>query len=103
MPPYPAPPQVPPFLLTEQALVVIQELVQLLSNHREQHWQLMTQLLFNFHIWSRPAFSVRIGHIEFLSTVVRSNLGECRSEFGVKYFLDIIRVHYRLIHSTTDY
>lgn len=74
---------------------MIQELVQLLSNHGEQHWQLMTHLLFNFHIWSRPAFSVRIGHIEYLSAVVRGNLGECRLEFGVKYFLDIIRVHYR--------
>ena len=84
----------PPSLLTVQALSMIQELVELLSNHHEQHWQLMTHLLFNFHIWSRPDFCVRIGHTQYISTVIRGNLAACRSEFGVQYFLDVIRVFY---------
>ena len=84
-----------PSLLTVQALTVIQELVALLSNHSEQYWQLMRHLLFNFHIWSRPDFSVRIGHTHFILTVVRDNLKECRSEFGVHYFLDVVRIFYR--------
>ena len=91
----PSRPQVTPSQLTVQALTVIQELVALLSNHNEQYWQLMRHLLFNFHIWSCPDFSVRIGHTNYILTVVRDNLKECRAEFGVHYFLDVIRIFYR--------
>jgi hypothetical protein len=95
--------KVTPSQLTVQALTVIQELVALLSNHNEQYWQLMRHLLFNFHIWSRPDFSVRIGHTNYILTVVRDNLKECRAEFGVHYFLDVIRIFYSSIgsHVTT--
>ena len=109
--------------------------------------EIYRHLLFDFHIWSRPQFSVQIGmwtnawlhsihcyviqehtangglhhvtsfesslvtkfhslilpffhspgHTQYISTIVKDNMTECRTEFGVQFMLDTIRVFYRLV------
>ena len=53
--------KVPPSCLTVQALTAIQQLTEQFSQHSEQRYGVYKHLLFNFKIWSRPSFSVRIG------------------------------------------
>lgn len=53
--------QVAPSSLTEGALAAVQNLVDLLSHSPEQHLSIYRYLLFDFRIWSRPPFAVRIG------------------------------------------
>ena len=53
--------KVPPSCLTVQALTAIQQLTEQFSQHPEQRYGVYKHLLFNFKIWSRPSFSVRIG------------------------------------------
>ena len=53
--------KVPPSCLTVQALTAIQQLTEQFSQHSEQRYSVYKHLLFNFKIWSRPSFTVRIG------------------------------------------
>lgn len=53
--------KVPPSCLTVQALTAIQQLTEQFSQHSEQRYGVYKHLLFNFKIWSRPSFTVRIG------------------------------------------
>ena len=52
---------VPPSCLTVQALTAIQQLTEQFSQHPEQRYGVYKHLLFNFKLWSRPSFTVRIG------------------------------------------
>ena len=53
--------KVPPSCLSVQALTAIQQLTEQFSQHPEQRYGVYKHLLFNFKIWSRPSFAVRIG------------------------------------------
>ena len=37
---------------------------------------------------------MQIGHIQYLSTLIKSDRKYFRKKFGVQYFLDVIRAHY---------
>ena len=56
--------------------------------------QIHQSILFDFRIWSRSQFTVQIGHIQYLSTLIKSDRKYFRKKFGVQYFLDVIRAHY---------
>ena len=66
-------PQVAPTSLTEGALAAVQKLVDLLSHFPEQSTNVYRYLLFDFRIWSRPPFSVRIGML--VGVTVRYEVG----------------------------
>ncbi|XP_020371025.1 neurobeachin-like protein 2 isoform X1 [Rhincodon typus] len=51
-------------------------------------------LLFDFRIWSHSDFAVRLGHIQYLSTIVKDHKQRIRKKYGVQYILDSIRTHY---------
>lgn len=51
-------------------------------------------ILFDFRIWSRSDFPVRIGHIQYLSTIIKDDRRHFRKLFDVQYLLDVIRSHY---------
>ncbi|XP_062913330.1 neurobeachin-like protein 2 isoform X4 [Mobula hypostoma] len=51
-------------------------------------------LLFDFRIWSHSDFAVRIGHIQYLSTITKDHKQRIRKKYGVQYVLDSIRTHY---------
>ncbi|KAL4217498.1 Neurobeachin-like protein 1 [Mactra antiquata] len=51
-------------------------------------------IMFDFRIWSRSDFPVRIGHIQYLSTIIKDDRRHFRKMFGVQYILDVIRSHY---------
>ncbi|XP_063308911.1 neurobeachin-like protein 2 isoform X7 [Pelobates fuscus] len=59
----------------------------LLLHHFYQH------LLFDFRIWSSSDFAVRIGHIQYLLSIMKDYKQRIRKKYGVQYILDSIRRH----------
>ncbi|XP_071415968.1 neurobeachin-like protein 2 isoform X2 [Pithys albifrons albifrons] len=55
---------------------------------------LYQHLLFDFRIWSNSDFAVRLGHIQYLGSVVKEHRQRVRRKYGVQYVLDSIRTHY---------
>ncbi|XP_058878753.1 neurobeachin-like protein 2 isoform X3 [Acipenser ruthenus] len=55
---------------------------------------LYQHLLFDFRIWSHGDFAVRLGHIQYVSSIIKDNKQRIRRKYGVQYVLDSIRTHY---------
>ncbi|XP_054846873.1 neurobeachin-like protein 2 [Eublepharis macularius] len=51
-------------------------------------------LLFDFRIWSNSDFAVRLGHIQYLSNIIKDHKQRIRKKYGVQYILDSIRTYY---------
>ncbi|XP_072858872.2 neurobeachin-like protein 2 isoform X3 [Pogona vitticeps] len=51
-------------------------------------------LLFDFRIWSNCDFAVRLGHIQYLSNIIKDPKQKVRKKYGVQYILDSIRTYY---------
>uniref|UniRef100_A0A4W3HXN9 Neurobeachin-like protein 2 n=1 Tax=Callorhinchus milii TaxID=7868 RepID=A0A4W3HXN9_CALMI len=77
-------------------LVAVQLLIEQVSI--EKNTQLLHQmyqfLLFDFRIWSHGDFPFRIGHIQYLSTIIKDNRKLFRKKYGVQFLLDTIRMYY---------
>lgn len=87
--------KVNPELIDVNVLMAVQLLVEasvatskVLTNHLHQY------VLFDFRVWSKSAFPVRIGHIQYLSTIIKDDKKAFRKKYGVQYFLDVIRGYY---------
>lgn len=55
---------------------------------------LYQHLLFDFRIWSKSDFAVRLGHIQYLSSTIKDHKQRIRKKYGVQYVLDSIRTYY---------
>ena len=90
--------QAKPELIDVNVLMAAQLLIELAQGLPNQDQKLLHQIyqniLFDFRIWSRSQFPVQIGHIQYLSTLVKSDRKYFRRKFGVQFLLDVIRAHY---------
>ncbi|KAM4821388.1 neurobeachin-like protein 2 [Thomomys bottae] len=59
---------------------------------------LYQHLLFNFHLWSLSDFAVRLGHIQYMSSIFRERRQKLRKKYGVQFILDALRTHYSPQH-----
>uniref|UniRef100_A0A8C7YWS5 Neurobeachin-like 1 n=1 Tax=Oryzias sinensis TaxID=183150 RepID=A0A8C7YWS5_9TELE len=77
-------------------LVATQLLIEQVTQERNQALlqQLHVHLLFNFNIWSKGDFPLRIGHIQYMSTVIKDDRKQFRRKYGVQFLLDTVRLHY---------
>uniref|UniRef100_A0A4W6E545 Neurobeachin like 1 n=1 Tax=Lates calcarifer TaxID=8187 RepID=A0A4W6E545_LATCA len=77
-------------------LVAVQLLIEQVTYEKNQALlqQLHTHLLFNFNIWNKGDFPLRIGHIQYMSTVIKDNRKQFRKKYGVQFLLDTIRLYY---------
>ncbi|KAM7336917.1 hypothetical protein ACRRTK_003036 [Alexandromys fortis] len=55
---------------------------------------LYQHLLFNFHLWTLSDFAVRLGHIQYMSSIVREHRQKLRKKYGIQFILDALRTHY---------
>lgn len=55
---------------------------------------LYTDICFNFNIWSKMLFQITLGHVQYLSAMIKNDRKYFRKKFGVQYFLDVIRQYY---------
>ncbi len=51
-------------------------------------------ILFDFRIWTESDISVRIAHVQLISTYLKDNPEYFREMFGISFLLKIIRSHY---------
>ncbi|XP_059693882.1 neurobeachin-like protein 2 isoform X2 [Haemorhous mexicanus] len=63
---------------------------------------LYQHLLFDFRIWSNSDFAVRLGHIQYLASVVKDHKQRIRKKYGVQFILDSIRTYYGEKTAATD-
>ena len=85
-----------PSLIDVNVLMASQLLVELAQSSQDSKllYQVYQHILFDFRIWSRSQFCVQIGHIQYLSTLIKSERKYFRRKFGVQFLLDVIRSHY---------
>ncbi|KAJ3584809.1 hypothetical protein NHX12_015304, partial [Muraenolepis orangiensis] len=71
-------------------------LVEQVTNEKNQPLlqQLYTHLLFTCSTWSQGDFPTRIGHIQYMSTVIKDNRKQFRKRYGIQFLLDTIRMFY---------
>ena len=82
-------------LIDVPVLMSIQKLIETLQHSNEVLMPCIFQyILFNFSIWSRCEFAIRIGHIQYLSTLIKDNPTYFRTRFGTEFILDVIRTYY---------
>ncbi|XP_037705448.1 neurobeachin-like protein 2 isoform X3 [Choloepus didactylus] len=55
---------------------------------------LYQHLLFSFPLWTLSDFAVRLGHIQYMSSIVREHRQKLRKKYGVQFILDSLRIHY---------
>uniref|UniRef100_A0A667HB29 Neurobeachin like 1 n=1 Tax=Lynx canadensis TaxID=61383 RepID=A0A667HB29_LYNCA len=88
--------KVPSALMDVNVLMAIQLLIEQVS--LEKNMQLLQQmyqyLLFDFRIWNRGDFPFRIGHIQYLSTIIKDSRRVFRKKYGVQFLLDTLRIYY---------
>ncbi|XP_069568849.1 neurobeachin-like protein 1 isoform X2 [Brachyistius frenatus] len=77
-------------------LVAVQLLIEQVTYENNQALleQLHAHLLFNFNIWNKGDFPLRIGHIQYMSTVIKDNRKQFRKKYGVQFLLDTVRLYY---------
>jgi hypothetical protein len=89
-------------LIDVPVLMSIQRLIETLQHSNEVLMPCIFQyILFNFSIWSRCEFAIRIGHIQYLSTLIKDNPTYFRTRFGTEFILDVVRTYYISDVSTT--
>jgi hypothetical protein len=51
-------------------------------------------IIFQFNIWNKADYSIRIGHITYISTIIKDDKKYFRKNYGVQFFLDIIKTYF---------
>lgn len=62
--------------------------------------QIYENVVFNFAIWSACDFQLRIGHIQFISTIVKDKPSQFKKSYGVQFLLDVIKMYYAGKHES---
>ena len=86
-----------PSLIDVNVLMAAQLMVEMATTmNKDQRLlsQIYHSILFDFRIWSKSEFHVQIGHIQYLSTLIKEDRKYFRRRFGVQFFLDVVRQHY---------
>ncbi|XP_067686159.1 neurobeachin-like protein 1 [Haliotis asinina] len=82
-------------LVDVNVLMAVQLLVESCASFNKTLLQHLYQfVLFDFRVWSKSDFPVRIGHIQYLSTIIKDDRKYFRKKYGVQYILDTIRTYY---------
>ncbi|CAF0785781.1 unnamed protein product [Brachionus calyciflorus] len=51
-------------------------------------------IIFDFRIWNKADYEIRIGHIQYISTIIKDDKKYFRKKYGIQFFLDIIRTYF---------
>ncbi|XP_077874001.1 neurobeachin-like protein 1 isoform X2 [Ictidomys tridecemlineatus] len=88
--------KVPGTLMDVNVLMAIQLLIEQVSLEKNMPLlqQMYQYLLFDFRIWNRGDFPFRIGHIQYLSTIIKDSRRIFRKKYGVQFLLDTLRIYY---------
>ena len=51
-------------------------------------------LVFDFRIWNKADYEIRIGHVQYISTIIKDDKRYFRKKYGIQFFLDVIKTHF---------
>jgi hypothetical protein len=51
-------------------------------------------LIFDFRIWNKAEYEIRIGHIQYISTIIKDDKKYFRKKYGIQFFLDTIKTYF---------
>ncbi|XP_023565929.1 neurobeachin-like protein 1 [Octodon degus] len=88
--------KVPSTLMDVNVLMAVQLLIEQISLEKNVLLlqQMYQYLLFDFRVWNRGDFPFRIGHIQYLSTIIKDSRRVFRKKYGVQFLLDTLRIYY---------
>ncbi|XP_069839468.1 neurobeachin-like protein 1 isoform X4 [Dendropsophus ebraccatus] len=88
--------KVPGHFMDVNVLMAVQLLIEQVSVEKNSALlqQMYQFLLFDFRIWNRGDFPFRIGHIQYLSTIIKDSRKLFRKKYGVQFLLDTLRIYY---------
>ncbi|XP_059473157.1 neurobeachin-like protein 1 isoform X2 [Neocloeon triangulifer] len=88
--------KVRPKLLDVNVLMAVQLMIEMARDTPNQQLlkALHHHILFNFNIWARSQFHIRIGHIQYICTVVKEDRRFYRRRYGVQFVLDTINQYH---------
>ncbi|CAF4059202.1 unnamed protein product, partial [Rotaria magnacalcarata] len=89
---------IPSLFIDKQLLVSIEQLIessQCIDSSYLLTDQLIQYILFDFNLWNKSTFHVRLLHLQYLSIIIQYNKKFNRENFGVQYFLDIVKQHFK--------
>ncbi|KAM6152194.1 neurobeachin-like protein 1 isoform 1-T1 [Erethizon dorsatum] len=88
--------KVPGTLMDVNVLMAVQLLIEQVSLEKNMLLlqQMYQYLLFDFRVWNRGDFPFRIGHIQYLSTIIKDSRRVFRKKYGVQFLLDTLRIYY---------
>ncbi|XP_033620440.1 neurobeachin-like protein 1 isoform X2 [Fukomys damarensis] len=88
--------KVPGPLMDVNVLMAVQLLIEQVSLEKNMLLlqQMYQYLLFDFRVWNRGDFPFRIGHIQYLSTIIKDSRRVFRKKYGVQFLLDTLRIYY---------
>ncbi|XP_065051660.1 neurobeachin-like protein 2 [Rhopilema esculentum] len=84
-----------PRIINVGFLMSVQALVESFSRDRDDLLKAIYQhILFDFRIWTDSDISVRIAHVQLLSTYVKDSPEYFSESFGVRFIMQIVNTHY---------
>ncbi|XP_077556714.1 neurobeachin-like protein 1 isoform X3 [Haemaphysalis longicornis] len=89
--------RVPGHCIDVNVLMAVQLLVENASSaeNAQEMLQLVYQhILFDFRIWSKGSFAVRLGHIQYLTTIIKEDRKYFRRKYGPRFLLDMVQMFY---------
>ncbi|KAM7286130.1 neurobeachin-like protein 1 [Ixodes scapularis] len=89
--------RVPGHCIDVNVLMAVQLLVENASsaeNAQEMLKLVYQHILFDFRIWSKGSFPVRLGHIQYLTTIIKEDRKYFRKKYGPKFLLDMVQMFY---------
>ncbi|CAF3687342.1 unnamed protein product [Rotaria socialis] len=87
-----------PCFIDKQLLVSIEQFIessQCIDSSYLLTDQLIQYILFDFNLWNKSTFHVRLLHLQYLSIIIQYNKKFNQENFGVQYFLDIVKQHFK--------
>ncbi|XP_053138751.1 neurobeachin-like protein 1 isoform X3 [Hemicordylus capensis] len=96
--------KVPSNFMDVNVLMAVQLLIEQVSVAKNVQLlqQMYQHLLFDFSIWNRGDFPFRIGHIQYLSTIIKDSRRLFRKKYGVQFLLDTLRIYYGSGYKDSD-
>ncbi|CAF3646804.1 unnamed protein product [Adineta steineri] len=83
--------------IDQQLLMSIEELIESsrsISSLQLLTIQLIQHILFNFTLWNKSNFHVRLLHLQYILKVIKEEKNFDRDKFGIQFFLDILKQHF---------
>jgi hypothetical protein len=90
--------RISPFFVDQQLLIAIQQLTECSRLNESPNLlinQLIQYILLDFGLWNKAKFHVRISHLQYVAAVIKDERKYYRTKFGVQFFLDVIRQHFK--------